>query len=885
MTEEKNYAQFWKCALQVNPYDYAKKFRGENTSLAENGYNRQILDKCLELDIKVVGIADHGIVSCVEGLKNVLSPHGIIVFPGFEIASNDTIHFVCLFDENTTETELNRYLGSLDLLDPANGIRPSKKSAEELIKKVVKLGGFIYAAHCTNDSGLLKRRLNHVWQLPELRAAQIPGSVEDLKNADNGFYYQVLRNKNPDYKRDSKIAPINAKDVARADDLTDNSATCFIKMTKPCFDSFKNAFQDAESRVRLNSDVPEKYFSCIKNVKITGGYLDGLEIDFSDHLNAVIGGRGSGKSTLLECIRYVLDKKPSLPALKQHDDIIKENLGKAKARIEIRVKSSKMNGKEFVIARRFGENISVKDDAGAPSSFMPKDLLPNIEIYGQNEIYEIAQAETGYNDLLARFLSTSLPELEKEIQAILDALADNRKKLLEEQEEIAALEDDVAKLSRLTEQAKIFDSLGIKDKLKIIPLLEIENQILYRSIEEEAKNLNSAFESVKDSLPETIFLSGSTLKDLPHSKAFRKIKDELDSMRKAAEALLLQWQDSYLKSKNILTVLKTEIERGIKTEEENLELVFKDIPSSQGKSGKQIGITYQNLLKEIERIRPKQESIKMRKASVEEIKTRRQSLLDSLSEKRAQRGAQFDKSLKALNKRLEGKLRLTVEREADRRRVIDFLLKCNLDGIGEGRLAWIKTANDFSPVKLAAAIQNDKFALTSSAWGISDTTAKALARLSPDKLLQLQELDLPDKISIFLNTAHEGGEDFKPLEKLSRGQKCTAILHLLLLQNQDPLLVDQPEDNLDNAFIADRIVSELRSAKIERQFIFATHNANIPVFGDAEWIGVLTAEENQAQMPKNLQGAIDFPAVKAKAAVILEGGETAFNQRKEKYGF
>ena len=97
--------------------------------------------------------------------------------------------------------------------------------------------------------------------------------------------------------------------------------------------------------------------------------------------------------------------------------------------------------------------------------------------------------------------------------------------------------------------------------------------------------------------------------------------------------------------------------------------------------------------------------------------------------------------------------------------------------------------------------------------------------------------------------------------------------------------MDQPEDNLDNAFIADRIVMELRNAKLNRQFIFATHNANIPVFGDAEWIGVLTVEDGHGVISTENQGAVDDPNVKEQAATILEGGKTAFNQRKLKYGY
>ena len=141
-------------------------------------------------------------------------------------------------------------------------------------------------------------------------------------------------------------------------------------------------------------------------------------------------------------------------------------------------------------------------------------------------------------------------------------------------------------------------------------------------------------------------------------------------------------------------------------------------------------------------------------------------------------------------------------------------------------------------------------------------------------------------MSIELNVKHGTHDsEFRKLEDLSTGQQCTAVLHLLLLDNEDPLILDQPEDNLDNAFIADRIVTELRRAKLSRQFLFATHNANIPVFGDAEWIGVFCVQQNKGTILPDEQGAIDVPKVQELAADILEGGKSAFNQRREKYGF
>jgi ABC-type lipoprotein export system ATPase subunit len=725
-----------------------------------------------------------------------------------------------------------------------------------------------------------------VWQNPLLKAAQIPGTLDDLKNGDGNAFRRILLNTDPAYKRDLPVGIINAKDVAEPEDLANPKASCLIKMTKPCFASFKLAFQDPESRVRLNSDVSEKYYSRIERLKFTGGYLDGVEIEFSEHLNAVIGGRGTGKSTLLECIRYALNLRPiGKNAQKQHDEIIKENLGKSRARIELVIRSSKMNGKRFTVARRYGESTSVSDEIGSPSAFTPADLLPEIEIYGQNEIYEIAQDKSSQRQLLSRFLESDQQDAEALIHLALKKLGANRQKLLEAHGKVAAIEDEVGRLPKLEEQVSQFKSLGLEDKLKIVPLLETEKRLVKRVLEEEGPNLDQAFLAVRDSLPDTAFLSESSLEKLPHAEGLRKMKTALDGLRVEAENLLGLWQSKYTPAKENIEKLAQEVTADIQQEEAVLEKTFKDLPSSEGKTGKQIGLEFQTLMKEIERIRPKTILIENHKKLTAELQKQRKSILDELSATRADRSARFARALKKLNKRLAGKLRLEVKAESDRRPVIDFLLGCRLDGVGEARLAWVKEADDFSPVKLAEMIRTGADALRSTNWGVTPTVADALVRLSPDQVLQLEELELSDLINIELNTAHEGSENFRPLDKLSTGQQCTAILHLLLLQNLDPLIMDQPEDNLDNAFIADRIVAELRSAKIARQFIFATHNANIPVFGDAEWIGVFEAAEGQAQMPTEAQGAIDVPEVRDKAAIILEGGKAAFNQRKAKYGF
>jgi len=155
-------ARFFKCALQVNPAGYIK-YRGQQQTITEDEYNQNLLAASLEAGIEVIGLADHGSVDGVDKIRNLFVENGIVVFPGFEIASSEKIHFVCLFDENKTSQELERILGRLDLLDPEDGILPTNLTAIQLIDKVNEIGGFIFAAHCINDDGVLSRKMNHVW--------------------------------------------------------------------------------------------------------------------------------------------------------------------------------------------------------------------------------------------------------------------------------------------------------------------------------------------------------------------------------------------------------------------------------------------------------------------------------------------------------------------------------------------------------------------------------------------------------------------------------------------------------------------------------------------------------------------------------------------------
>ena len=122
--------------------------------------------------------------------------------------------------------------------------------------------------------------------------------------------------------------------------------------------------------------------------------------------------------------------------------------------------------------------------------------------------------------------------------------------------------------------------------------------------------------------------------------------------------------------------------------------------------------------------------------------------------------------------------------------------------------------------------------------------------------------------------------DSKPIEfrKASQGEQAASLLNILMNQSNGPLIIDQPEEDLDNKII-NEIIRTISKAKDERQLILATHNANIVVNGDSEnVIEIVLGKQSSG-------GAIDEPRVRLAITDTMEGGKDAFELRRRKYNF
>ncbi len=324
-------AVFHRCALQVNPASYAK-FRGKQPPDATSHPNAMVA-KAKQMDISVLAITNHNNADDVGAFQEAAHGSNVTIFPGFEISSSEGVHVLCIYPAHASPEQLDRYLGDLGVRETRPSSDLSSYPLRDILVKVKAQNGISIAAHATSDRGILGILEGQArviaWHDPNLLAIQIPSSLHDLPEG----LRRIVRGEHPEYRRPRQargsidVAIVNAKDVFNPEDLEDPGATVHIKMSKPSIEGFRQAFLDADSRIRLNSDAPTPDHAEFVSIEWRGGFLDGASVPLHPNLNVAIGGRGAGKSTLVESIRYALDLAPvGDEARKVHGDIVRHVL-------------------------------------------------------------------------------------------------------------------------------------------------------------------------------------------------------------------------------------------------------------------------------------------------------------------------------------------------------------------------------------------------------------------------------------------------------------------------------------------------------------------------------------------------------------------------------
>ncbi len=880
-------AVFHRCALQVNPHDYSRTFRGKEAANDTRSHANAIVARAAKIGVTALAITNHNNVSGVAAFRNASTSYGITIFPGFELTSSEGIHVLCIYSPDTEEEILGRYLGDFGIYETESSSDLSSLTFVEILKKVRTQKGITIAAHATNNSGLFETLSGQArvkaWQCHDLLAIQIPGSVNELPRSA----LQIVENKNADYRRlhaagdNLAVAVVNAKDVVNSEDLEDSSATCWIKMSEVGIEGLRQAFLDPESRIRLNSDPPPEEHAELISLAWQGGFLDGAAFHFNPNLNVLIGGRGAGKSTVIESLRYVLGSEPiGEEASKAHQGIVRHVL-RGGTKVSLLVRSHRPTNRQYRIERTVPNPPVVREESGQVSNLLPEEILPRVEVYGQHEISELTRSREKLTRLLDRFVERDSSLSRRKVDLRRD-LEKTRRSMLDVSAELGQIEERLATLPGLEETLERFREAGLEDRLREQSLLVREERVL-GSIPERLEPLRECLEILRQEISiDCVFLSPRALEDLPGKEILAGTNDVLERLSQDLEELALRFEAVLARADSGIDEIRSRWNERKREVQTGYERILRELRKSAVD-----GEEFIRLRREIEGLRPLRERESLLQRLNKEYMERRRMLLAEWEELKAEELRLLDRAAKNVGRKLHDRVRVDVAAAGNR----EPLFRVLRDEIG-GRLTEVIDAlkkEEFSLPHFVECCRMGAEAIHRT-YAIPPAQAKRLAEGSQEVLMRIEELELLPTTSIHLNTAPAGEPPlWQTLEALSTGQKATAVLLLLLLESDAPLIVDQPEDDLDNRFITEGVVPRMREEKRRRQFIFSTHNANIPVLGDAELILGLTAlgeaEGGNARINPDHMGSIDARPVREMVEEILEGGKDAFETRRLKYGF
>lgn len=623
----------------------------------------------------------------------------------------------------------------------------------------------------------------------------------------------------------------------------------------------------------------ESTFHRIKNLKVTGGFLAGIDLTFKDGLNCIIGPRGSGKSTTEELIRYSLGVLPGRderdPLRKRIQTLVESTLGGGRVELVIETK----DGMTYTVSRAAGEEPVLVSSEGTilPSETLRSQIFP-ADIYSQNQIESIAETPHYQLDLLDKFKESELRAVQSQLDETTRKLKSNAAQILPLLSEKTNLLGELTQLEAVREKLKSFAKSEGQDS-------EVMNRVHAAKAlrDREMKAIDHARVQLADFKTklgsfvgyygaQAVSFFGDDMRvganQLVTGEAIEIIKAGVAVAEKAIAGALTALTETESKIGGV----RTRLEQAHATQEMEYRKVIEKQQQNQAQSVERAKVEKQHndLLFKQKRVDELNQNIKGHSAT-------RDRLLAQLSEERDRRFEIRNQIAITLTDHLKPNIKVSVEQNADQESYRKLLENSLRSGSMQHQKIAASLSSALTPQELGELARKDEPLILSKRGSINPEQAKkVIAELrNPEKLMELEIVDLDDLPKIELS---DGGI-YKNSAGLSTGQKCTAILPILMFDSANPLLIDQPEDNLDNRYVYECIVATVKKVKSGRQLIFVTHNPNIPVLGDAEQIVVMQSDGRSGSVHSS--GNVD--ECRDSIINLLEGGSEAFRLRSERY--
>ena len=825
----------------------------------ENDFCRLYVEKLKEQNINTGVITNHNKFDKNEfvALRKKAIKEGIGLFAGVEFSLKEGIHILIVFDDKWYQGEtdnINKFLDNA-FYGIANYDKPNYPNSNFNLKETVdaldKIGYdyFIVLAHIDDTNGLFTE-LRGRTQEDFVRQESFNRVLAVQKSANLENYNKLCQWLN----RKSKIACVEGSDNAYGGiDAIGKGKVTYIKLGDFNFEALTFALTDSEYRVSPK-DKPEIKNAYIKSIAFEGGLLEGTRIDFSPELNNLIGIRGSGKSSLLEVLRYVLGI--SLPVNAADPDyknsLVTRSMGSGgKAIVTIVNKQNE----EYRIEKLYGQKEDIyKNNILQPGISIEATGFNSPIYFGQKDLSNKGKDFEG--DLIQRLIGTRL----KSVQVKIEQKKREVENLISELKKLQNLKDlkkeTEAQIQNSKHQLNFFKEKGVEDKLKQQTLFDsdisklVQNESTVRSYLSELASVISNHDYFFQQE-----IAGSEI----NRELFEEAKTIIQELKIEFEKLITIQKNSLLSQQKLKEVIaKINIKKeGLKEEfakikrEINTDTINPD--------------NFLNLNRQIETALLKLKEIEKSEKRRSDLQTNLLERLTELDNLWLEEYNVLNKEVKRINE-AESKISIEVEFKGRRDKLTDKM-KQVFRGTGIRETAYQEIEANY---KDFIQIYRDSSKLDDI---LNENHVVDFKRKFSENLEDLLVFKVENKIVIQYNG--------KSLDKHSLGQRASALILFLLAQREnDVLIIDQPEDDLDNQTIYDEVIKELKKIKGNMQFIFATHNANIPVLGDSEKVISCSYDEKTITVHS---GTIDNHQTQRFIVDIMEGGDEAFNRRKNIY--
>jgi len=910
MTEWKwNGARWWKFDFHTHTPQSDDYGKGADQAALKDRTPREWLLDYMRAGIDCIAITDHNTGAWIDPIKTALEELGseqpdgylpIHLFPGVEISCNGGVHLLAILGCDKTTSDIDSLLGAVGF----SGVKGSSdsvttKSFVEVVDAIVSANGIPIPAHVDEKNGLFIQTGTTLQQI--LDCEQICA----MEVVDATFL-------KPQSYIDKKL---NWTEVLGSDahhptgvagQRYPGSHFTWVKMGTPSIEGLRLALLDGPLSVRRSDEEtgdPNGHAPLVlESVEISQarfmGHGQPLTTIFNPWLDAIIGGRGTGKSTMIEFLRLALRREDELPDdLKPEFEKFgrvypnREDAGLLTNETEI-VVTYRKNGSRFRVQwSPTGELDPIQEEIDGDWKRAEGDIRQRfpVRMYSQKQIFQLAKTplallrvvdearEVDYrswndrwNEEEGRFLS--LRAKAREIEAGLS----------EEPRLRGELDDVKRKLS-------IFEQAGHANVLKAFQRRRRQQQTVEAWEEDWASTADRLRQIAEDIVPNP--LDRATFDD--DSPEDADLHEHASVARAGLEQIRKTLLDIAARASDVLTAWRqnkdaSSWKKAVDVAVQSYEDLRKKL--AEEKAGDPAA--YGELVQRRQTIEQRLKEQGERKKQVAELKNQADASLQQLLNIRRELTQSRSKFLDEV---LEGNHYVRI-------RVVPYgaseavepefrqLLQREGEGFGkdigspgrEGLLGELY-ANMSSPQAIEQALEGIKRKVRDIALKRYDPTnlgdqrfATHVGKLQPEAFDRLDLWFPEDSLEVQYSTTADG-QGFRSIQEGSPGQKTAALLAFLLSYGEEPLILDQPEDDLDNHLIYDLIVTQLREVKRHRQVILVTHNANIVVNGDAELVIALAARHGETR--KECEGSLQEKLVRETICAVMEGGRKAFEER------